>query len=649
MDKSKRNSYQKLYKAARRKVGKNGACNKDNDSDSNDDIPLKKQKQIFVNHTKVVSQNGEESTSQHLPPSLHYDDNSSIEDTLSINSILSSDSSDQEIEQSESNFQHKLRNWAIKFNITQNATDDLLKILRFNGHPRLPATARTFLHTTQTVKTKIVSNMDYYFFGLKFQLNTHIENALAADVIVPTELHISLNIDGLPLYKSSKKSLWPVLAFISNICPKVVFPVAITCGDKKPNNLDFLSETIDDLNSLIYDGLTVGNTHYSVFIKCIVCDAPARSMVKCTKLYSGYYGCDKCEQRGLYVDGKVTFPSCENLVLRSDERFRSRVNVEHHHDDSPLCRLPIDMVHNFPIDYMHQTCLGVMKRLLVTWIRGKRQNRLSTQQKDMISARLIKLQSHIPSIFARKPRTLDDIDYWKATEFRQFLFYTGRVVLKGILSQKHYSNFQILSVAICILTSKRLNIKYNATAEQFLTTFLKESSSIYGPEFMVYNVHGLSHISADAYEYECLDNCSVFAFENYLQHLKKRIRSSRYPLVQVIKRLQESDCVKTPYKCDVKTKSFSKSSDNAFVLSDNTVCKVVDSARCIDATIECEVFYHTISAFVEPIDSKEIGIHRVTSRKAQSKMIKLSELTRQAILLPIGNGDMDFIEVLHSE
>ena len=44
MDNSKRNVYQKLYKAARRRVEKSGAYDEINESDSCDDIPLKNKK-----------------------------------------------------------------------------------------------------------------------------------------------------------------------------------------------------------------------------------------------------------------------------------------------------------------------------------------------------------------------------------------------------------------------------------------------------------------------------------------------------------------------------------------------------------------------------------------------------------------------------
>ena len=48
--------------------------------------------------------------------------------------------------------------------------------------------------------------------------------------------------------------------------------------------------------------------------------------------------------------------------------------------------------------------------------------------------------------FARKIKSLQEAKIWKATEFRQFLLYTGPVVLHGILKPTFYQNFLLLSV-----------------------------------------------------------------------------------------------------------------------------------------------------------------------------------------------------------
>ena len=69
-------------------------------------------------------------------------------------------------------------------------------------------------------------------------------------------------------------------------------------GGSKPKDLSFLHDTIDELSDILITGVQIDTElHLPVKLQCIVCDAPARAMVKGVKLVSGYYGCDKCEQK----------------------------------------------------------------------------------------------------------------------------------------------------------------------------------------------------------------------------------------------------------------------------------------------------------------------------------------------------------------
>lgn len=64
---------------------------------------------------------------------------------------------------------------------------------------------------------------------------------------------------------------------------------------------------------------------------------------------------------------------------------------------------------------------------------------------EQISLHLVNLSNHIQSDFARKPRSVKDIDRWKATELRQFLLYTGISVLKNTLHINMYNFFYAFS------------------------------------------------------------------------------------------------------------------------------------------------------------------------------------------------------------
>lgn len=67
---------------------------------------------------------------------------------------------------------------------------------------------------------------------------------------------------------------------------------------------------------------------------------------------------------------------------------------------------------------MHNICLGVMKRLIVFWTKGKKPVRLVNV--DEISDELNSVKSYLPSEFKRVSRTLEEVEYWKATKFRLF-------------------------------------------------------------------------------------------------------------------------------------------------------------------------------------------------------------------------------------
>lgn len=177
------------------------------------------------------------------------------------------------------------------------------------------------------------------------------------------------------------------------------------CGSAKPDSLDeFFGDLIVKINNL-QSGFEFCGKKLFLKISSVMCDAPARAFVKGIKSHTGYYGCDKCIQSGVYLSNRMTFPE-NNSSRRTDENFKSMYDEDNHLLKSPLQDTQIGMVSQFPHEYMHIVCLGVMHHLLDFWINGPLQCRLPASSVRTLSERLVGLKTHIPSEYARKPRTV---------------------------------------------------------------------------------------------------------------------------------------------------------------------------------------------------------------------------------------------------
>ena len=212
------------------------------------------------------------------------------------------------------------------------------------------------------------------------------------------------------------------------------------------------------------------------------------------------------------------------------------------------------MVMQFPIDPMHCIDLGVSKRLLVLWKEGPLPHRLSAGKIKIISDFHQAIRHYIPADFNRKPRGLDELKMWKATGFSTFLLYTGPVILKYVLGHEEYIHFLSLSVGICIISNDKLP-HLKPYAEELLSYFVNKSCNLYSRKFVSYNVHCLLHLTACAAYNGTLNECSAYKFENYMTRIKRCIRGTGEPLVQIANRLAEKQAatlgVQTPQQLSV--------------------------------------------------------------------------------------------------
>lgn len=241
------------------------------------------------------------------------------------------------------------------------------------------------------------------------------------------------------------------------------FPAAIYYGSSKPPSLKYyLEELITELNELITNGFKYENVVIAVHVICFTCDAPARSFLKNIKGHNSRNGCERCIEKGVYFNRRIIYKD-HNCQARTHANFKNFGDNDHHRSNIPTPLLKIkgfNIINHFPLDYLHLCCLGTTKKLMLYWFKkdslGARKVLLPLRLRKRLSDRMVYYSKFIPSDFARKSRKIDELERFKATEFRLFLLYLGPVVLKNVLSRDLYDHFLLFHGAMRILLDKEL-------------------------------------------------------------------------------------------------------------------------------------------------------------------------------------------------
>lgn len=447
--------------------------------------------------------------------------------------------------------------WYLEFNISKRSLSALLKIL--SRHVDLPSTAETLLKDHVTKRKPRESN-NYHYFGMKDQISKRVSAGL--DHYVPqgtvyAELlkeavkeekklvTLTVNIDGVSLFKSTTSTMWPILCRVNESTDQSPFVCAVYVGVSKPGRLqDFLMPFVIEYLSFGQEIFTMANGEkYLVKLLNVICDAPARSLCKGTKLYSGYNGCDYCDQSGTYhSQHKKIVYSVKSGIPRSDESFAAFSEIGHQLTETPLSRI-VPMVTCFPPEPMHSVYLGVVRRLIFLWIEEKcGKQRLTPSLSKILSCKIVDVGKQLPSEFTRKPRPLSDIKHWKAVEFRSFLLYIGPIVLKDVLTKEKFEHFLLLHFSIYSLSSDDWR-KHLSTVRICLEQFVGETKDTYGEKALTYNIHLLLHLTDFTSRFGQLDFWSAFWAESFLGVLRRRFRGPSCLLAQAVNRINEVHAV----------------------------------------------------------------------------------------------------------
>lgn len=128
---------------------------------------------------------------------------------------------------------------------------------------------------------------------------------------------------------------------------------------------------------------------------------------------------------------------------------------------------------------MYGVLLGVEKLLIELWFSQKFSdkpyslyNKLSTVDKRLLAIRPI-------LDITRLPRSLLDVQHWKASEFRLFLLFYSAPVLHGILDDEHFAHYLLLVNSMHILLKCGSSERQIEHAETMLQEFCTHFQDLY--------------------------------------------------------------------------------------------------------------------------------------------------------------------------
>lgn len=491
--------------------------------------------QQILNNTTAVH-NCDNFSSQRDPNDLS--NHATLENNEDVNHFIDDEHSEVEMNEIEKckYATAELKRLKIRHNWSQKCLQEVAVLINALG-TEVPLDPRTICQTDLTPPERD----DFFFLGLADSIASFLKSSQPSSYKLPNTLHLHLNVDGISLFNSSNKSLWPILGSIENIGNGRPFVIGCYFGVSKPPSAEgYLGQFVQEYLALRNAGLMHQGCLYNIELKAVICDAQARSFLKGITGQNGYGACERCVVKGVYVDDyhKVIYELFD-APLRTDESFRRRQDERHHKYWSPLLLIEhLDMIYDIPLDYMHLVCLGVMKRLLEIWT-GKRPHCFSAAQKGLFNHRIKKFAKCFSKEFKRKGRGLNELAHWKASEFRTFILYSGPLILRNILNDEKYDHFLNLHCALRLLCSSNPSRLQILDAGKLLKFFSYKFAVLYGNEHLVYCVHTLIHLAHDCLIHGSLNKFSCFKYESFLGRIKRLISGPYKPLSQLKRRLSE--------------------------------------------------------------------------------------------------------------
>ncbi|KAH7974577.1 hypothetical protein HPB49_017064 [Dermacentor silvarum] len=290
-----------------------------------------------------------------------------------------------------------------------------------------------------------------------------------------SDLTLTVNTDGSPLYKSSNASIWPIQLSINEL-PQPhrnanTFLAGLWFGRKHPDMALFIGKFVKALQmvgEIVWQHGAV-DLISRVYLACVCVDAPARAAVGNQTQFNGCFGCPWClacgtlqEGRRLYINSEPPAPERTAAGIRRDMKLAMELQTPVNGLKGPSAFWPLqylDLVECYTVEYMHCVLLGVTRQFTEYWFDSSHCHekfyigRPSTL--NFLNRRLKGIQP--PHHITRLPRSIQERHFWKAHEWRNWLLYYCLPCCQNTLLSPYMKHFAILSEAIFLLLQEQLS------------------------------------------------------------------------------------------------------------------------------------------------------------------------------------------------
>lgn len=267
--------------------------------------------------------------------------------------------------------------------------------------------------------------------------------------------------------------------------------------------------------------------------------------------------------------------------------------------------------------------------------------KMSARNISVLNKRLCQIKEYIPNIFTRKARSTTEIAYYKMTEVRQLLLYTGKVVFKGLMAtDAHYMHLLTYNVLCALMVDEKMARPFRELQDFLAQKFCFEALRIYGSAFMVSNVHAHLHFPQVATNFGSIDTVSAYMFENKLGELKRSIRSSHRPIISLIRGVLKKQSVENKRQLVPPVQVLMTTEPNNVYVD---MCGGGRGGICYQLIHvddeSCQLLHYTNSSpfFTSPVDSRLIGCYLININ--QYTLVTLTshrvQAFRRGILIPL--------------